>query len=57
MAGRDEADPHSMRSAIFTAIDIYNARADYAELQDGKMEERHLEGSERRERPGRPQIA
>jgi 4-hydroxythreonine-4-phosphate dehydrogenase len=57
MAGRDEADPQSMRSAIFTAIDIFNARADYAELQDGKMEERRLEGSERKERPGRPQIA
>lgn len=57
MAGRDEADPHSMRSAIFTAIDILNAKAEYAALQEGKMEERHLEGSERRERPGRPQIA
>lgn len=57
MAGRDEADPQSMRSAIFTAIDIFNARADYAELQAGKMEERRIEGSERRERPGRPQIA
>ena len=57
MAGRDEADPQSMRSAIFTAIDIFNARADYADLQAGKMEERRLEGSERRERPGRPQIA
>ena len=57
MAGRDEADPHSMRSAIFTAIDIFNARADYAALQAGKMEERHLEGSERHDRSGRPQIA
>jgi 4-hydroxythreonine-4-phosphate dehydrogenase len=57
MAGHDEADPQSMRSAIFTAIDIFNAKAEYAALQDGKMEERHLEGSERRERSGRPQIA
>ena len=57
MAGRDEADPHSMRSAIFTAIDIFNAKADYMALQAGKMTERHLEGSERREHPGRPQIA
>ena len=57
MAGRDQADPQSMRSAIFTAIDIFNARADYAELQAGKMEERRLEGSERKERNGRPQIA
>ena len=57
LAGRDEADPQSMRSAIFAAIDIYNARLDYAELQEGKMEERRLEGTERRERSGRPQIA
>lgn len=57
LAGRDEADPQSMRSAIFTAVDIFNARLEYADLQDGKMEERHLEGSERRERSGRPQIA
>jgi hypothetical protein len=46
-----------MRSAIFTGIDIWNTRLDYEELQDGKMEERHLEGTERKERPGRPQIA
>ena len=57
MAGRDEADPQSMRSAIFTAIDIFNSREAYKELESGKMEERKLEGGERRERPGRPQIA
>jgi len=57
MAGRDEADPRSMRAAIFQAIDIFRNRLDWQDLQDGKMEERHLEGSERRERPGRPQIA
>lgn len=57
MAGRDEADPHSMRSAIFTAIDIFNAREEYADLEAGRMEDRRLEGTERRERPGRPQIA
>ena len=57
LAGRDEADPHSMRSAIFTAIDIYNTRLEYAELQEGKMEDRFLEGVERRDRSGRPQIA
>jgi 4-hydroxythreonine-4-phosphate dehydrogenase len=57
LAGRDIADPQSMRSAIFTAIDILDKRRDYTRLQEGKMPERHLEGSERRERPGRPQIA
>lgn len=57
MAGRDEADPRSMRSAIFTAIDIFRNRQQWEELQENKMEVRHLEGQERRERPGRPQIA
>ncbi|MCQ2156694.1 MAG: 4-hydroxythreonine-4-phosphate dehydrogenase PdxA [Bacteroidales bacterium] len=57
MAGRDEADPHSMRAAIFAAIDIFNRREDYLDLQDGKMEERKLDDSGRRERPGKPQIA
>ena len=57
LAGRDIADPQSMRSAIFTGIDIWNKRRDYALLQGGRMPERHLEGAERKERPGRPQIA
>lgn len=37
MAGRDLADPRSMISSIYTAIDIYNNRLDYDELQAGKM--------------------
>jgi len=37
MAGRDIADPRSMMSSIYTAIDIYNHRAAYDELQAGKM--------------------
>lgn len=57
MAGRDEADPLSMRASIFAAIDIYKRREAFNNLVAGKMEERHLEGEERRERPGRPQIA
>lgn len=57
MAGRDEADPRSMRAAIYQAIDIFRNRLEWEDLQENKMEERHLEGSERRERPGRPQIA
>ena len=40
MAGRDEADPHSMMSAIYTAIDIFNNRLAYDELHSGKMAER-----------------
>ena len=32
MAGRDEADPHSMMSAIYTAIDIYRNREAYDAL-------------------------
>ena len=57
MAGRDEADPRSMRSAIFAAIDIFRNRLAWEDLQEGRMEVRRIEGSERRERPGRPQIA
>lgn len=57
MAGRDEADPRSMRAAIYQAIDIFRNRLEWEDLQENRMEERHLEGSERRERPGKPQIA
>ena len=37
MAGRDMADPRSMKSAIYAAIDIFNRRADYDELVAGRM--------------------
>ena len=37
MAGRDLADPRSMISSIFTAIDIFNHRQDYDTIQAGKM--------------------
>ena len=57
MAGKDEADPGSMRSAIFTSIDILNARAAYAALMEGRMQDHRPEDNARREHPGRPQIA
>jgi 4-hydroxythreonine-4-phosphate dehydrogenase len=56
MAGRDEADPRSMMSAIFAAIDIYRNREAYDALQEGKMKERTLDDA-KATRPGRPQIA
>lgn len=37
MAGRDLADPRSMKAAIFTAIDIFNRRKDYDELMENRM--------------------
>lgn len=37
MAGRDLADPHSMMASIYTAIDVFNNRQRYDELQAGKM--------------------
>jgi 4-hydroxythreonine-4-phosphate dehydrogenase len=37
MAGRDMADPRSMMSAIYTAIDIFNSRADYDDLMENRM--------------------
>ena len=55
-AGRDEADPRSMRAAIFAAIDICQHRQAWKELQEGKMPEQNNE-EERGPRPGRPQIA
>lgn len=56
MAGRDEADPLSMRAAIFTAIDIFRKRQAYKHLQEGKMEVRNIH-EDRPQKPGRPQIA
>ncbi len=46
MAGRDAADPLSMRASIFTAIDIYRNRIKYDNLLRGKMQERKLEVEE-----------
>jgi len=37
MAGRDEADPRSMMSAIYTAIDIFRKRLQYDSLQEGRL--------------------
>lgn len=56
-AGRDEADPRSMRAAIFAAIDIFRNRQAWEELQAGKMEIRHKDRPENHGRPGKPQIA
>lgn len=55
MAGRDQADPRSLRASIFTAIDIYRNRIAWDELQEGKMPEREL--PDRRERNSHSQIA
>lgn len=49
MAGRDEADPRSMRAAIFTAIDIYRQRAAYDALQEGRMSVEDFESSKAEE--------
>ena len=46
-----------MRAAIFTAVDIFRNRMAWEKLQAGKMEERHLDVPDRRERNGKPQIA
>ena len=37
MAGRDLADPRSMMSAIYTAIDIYSRREEYDDLVENRM--------------------
>lgn len=36
LAGRDEADPRSMISAIYTAIDVFNKRAEHKKLMDSR---------------------
>ena len=56
MAGRDEANPLSMRAAIFRAIDIFKNRQAYDRLLEGRMVERQVEETHTG-RPGRPQIA
>ena len=43
MAGRDAADPLSMRASIFTAIDIWRNRQAYDNLLAGKLVEKKLE--------------
>lgn len=58
IAGRDLADPLSMRAAMYTAVDLLKNRAAFDRLEEGKMVERRLEEPRQREdRPGRPQIA
>ena len=37
MAGRDKADPRSMKEAIYAAMDIWHKRAEYADLVDNCM--------------------
>ena len=54
LAGRDEADPHSMMHAIYTAIDIFHNRQAYDQLLEGRMPEHPSE--EKGSRGGR-QIA
>jgi 4-hydroxythreonine-4-phosphate dehydrogenase len=38
LAGKGEASPDSLRSAIFQGIDIYNHRAEYKELTANPIE-------------------
>lgn len=56
LAGRDMADATSMRSAIFSAIDIYRRREAHRRLLEGKMVDL-TPAEEERPRPGKPQIA
>lgn len=40
MAGRDEADPQSMMSSIYTAIDIFRKRRRTMTCTEGKMQKK-----------------
>lgn len=55
MAGRDEADPGSMISAIYAAVDIFRRRIAYDDLMDNRMPEREVQ--EKAPRNGKAQIA
>ena len=57
LAGRDGADPRSMRAAIFTAIDIWRNRQQWQALQDGRMPDNLLGRDKPRNNNGKPQIA
>ena len=46
MAGRDAADPLSMRASIFASINIYRNRLEYDRLLSGKMVEQTLDQTE-----------
>ncbi len=54
LAGRDLADPLSMRTSIYYAIDIFKNRRAFDDLQEGRMPEREREDAPR---SNRPQIA
>jgi len=54
MAGRDEANPLSMMSSIYTAIDIFRQRQRYDETVNGRMQVQYEK--EERRNSGRPQI-
>ena len=52
IAGKDQADPSSMRNAIFMAIDVLRQRAEYDELRRNPLpfiERDDKEGRPRRE--------
>lgn len=57
MAGRDEADPQSMMSAIYMAIDIFRNRLAFDKLNENRLPERPRSNDDRSKRPGKPQIA
>ena len=54
LAGQDQSDPMSMRSAIFTAVDIFRKREAWKKLQEDKMEILELEGSKKEETEDHP---
>lgn len=43
IAGQNMADPSSMREAIYAAIDIFRARADYKDMHSQKVEKVEIE--------------
>lgn len=54
MAGKDLADPQSMKSAIYAAVDIFNNRRSYDTLMQGRLV---IEEKDEEPASNRPQIA
>lgn len=57
LAGRDEANPQSMMSSIYMAVDIFRNRIAYDKLLEGKLVEKETDSGEHQHKPGKPQIA
>lgn len=57
LAGENKANPQSMMSALYMAIDVYNNRKRYDEMHANPLPVKEFESSSNKDRGGRPVIA